>query len=257
MRTRMDVEQLKTEYLKFGGSETDLQDISDEDTLTMLRDTQKVIFEMTKEEEEGQAKLTDVEKLETLKSVPAPSDIHSDEFREYENKLLSQENEIRKKLNMPLKPLSILDKDLLQLLALDSYNLGHNCRDFLKGFEGNKALQQDLKARLTSMSDTIQREAQEREQYFEFLDYASSAFERCKRVPQRWIVSDKDSQIKPNPDFTKWKQEVLSLKGKLDTKKKIADSHEKYLGIKKDLRTSVFKLSDKVNQLIEANGLEG
>ena len=111
----MDLEQIKTEYIQAGGSESDLEGLEDEETLNLLLQSQKMIAQATSEEEEQGEKKSDLEKLEELRAS-LPQDISSQEYMEQSNKVTELSNKVRSRFGLPAKNRQFTDTDLKDLL---------------------------------------------------------------------------------------------------------------------------------------------
>jgi hypothetical protein len=255
----MNVEELKQNYLSFGGREEELENISDEETLSLMCDSQQKIHSLLMKEKEGdESGMSDIEKLQFLKESLPPGAFDSDEVRQHQNSVLGLTNKIRARFNLEFLPLEFSDKDLTELLALDDYRMnGMNCSLFLKNIS-DIATRKNYEQRLRQISTRLLSEESRAEEYYNFVSVVSENLSELEKNPPEKFLIQKDGSIKPNRFFETWKNELLEIRRKLTARIRADASVEKDSGgeFKADKRTSVYKLHSKVEDIIKRYHLE-
>ena len=174
---------------------------------------------------------------------------------EIQNQIILKENRIRTSLGMQEKSPYVLDSSLVKLLVLDGYHcMGKNCREYLKGIE-DLGERKDLQDRLENISRVIIAEFDRDERETAFLLYASTTLAECKSVPIAWIL-DK-GEVLENPKYKEWYIKAQSLKANLEKKIKFYESIETNLGEQVDKRNSVFRMYEKICNLLERGSDSG
>ena len=249
----MELEEAEKLYKSYGGNPDELQNC-DFDDLDYMIEIQKKIFSLTnKQDEEEQTTLE--EELETLNLKLAVQELNSDSYRDIQNEIIARENRIRSSLGMMEKPLYVLDSSLMKLLVLDGYHcMGKNCREYLKGIE-DLGERKDLQDRLENISRVIIAEFDRDERETAFLLYASTTLAECKSVPIAWIL-DKGEVLETHA-YKSWYIKAQSLRSNLEKKIRFYESIETNLGEQVDKRNSVFRMYEKVCNLLERGGDSG
>lgn len=199
-------------------------------TFSMLRSlkTQEMVDEVKKKLEEFSAFVYDSETvdsintkdasfhLQNLLKVSAPSDVESDEYKDFQNLKNSYKNSIRRKFGLSDLNMQYTDADLKDLLLLDfnekfdsRWTLGKNCSDFLNSIK-NPALKGEHERRLNDIivMENYKIDSAERARNEEY--QITKDFESLKNAPSKLFRNDEGLQ-QVNPNYEEY-QESLKKK---------------------------------------------
>jgi len=254
------IEILKQEYQSYGGDLSELEGLSEHQIKTAIN-LQKEIYELqnsSSDQSDEQVMQSDADLLQEIENLKMQdtSGLSEDEKRQHENEIIKLENRIRESIGLEPKPLHLLDQDLRKVIALNIQS------EFLEKYKDDqgKLLPEgrEIESRLNSIRQTQQLEKEQEQERIQFLEYASSAYQKLKRIPDKYVDREVRDvlQIVKNPKFTEWKRDLLELSKKINVRVKAKESLEREGLTKIDERSSLWCLKNKVDALVDSLEVE-
>lgn len=183
-------------------------------------------------------------RLEALQNEDTSGmDQDSDVFREYKNKVLKIENDVRIKLGLEPKPYHILDKHLVTIIRLGAED------EYLSTLE--KYQHEEVNKRISDIKFVKERTETQELERLELLENLSDRIEQVESYKPEAYILDRQGHMIPNRIFNRWKDEIFSIKAKIENQIKLAESLNKEELENLDKRKSIFKLQEKINALIK------
>ncbi len=244
------LDDLKKEFISYGGSPELLKDFKDLKTAKSLTEIQKKVFDLKQGSnvnvKDSNSIKESFRQFEELRARDLSTlDTDSDEYRVHMNKLTEYENKIRVQLNLKPKPFLTLDETLGNVISLGKEAV----QEYLSGLPKNN--KSDSVDRISQLMHVRKREKEIEQEQLNFILSISDKLQLLSSFkPEQYNI--KDGKLKPNKEYMKWKDDLFALKRNLDRKIRLERSREENQvnDFKIDRRSSIYKLSDKVNDLI-------
>jgi hypothetical protein len=250
------LDDLKKEFISYGGSPELLKDFKDLKTAKGLLEIQKKVFEL---KQGSNVKVKDPDsikesfrQMEELRSKDISTlDQQSDEYRIHQNRINEHENKIRVQFGLQPKPFMILDETLDNVISLGDEAV----KEYLSGLPKN--LKSETEDRISQLLHVRKREKEIDQEHVNFVLSISEKLQLLSSFkPEQYLI--KNEKLIPNKAYIRWKHDLFDLKRKLDRKIRLEKSLEEneVNGFKVDKRGSIYKLSEKVDALIKKHDLK-
>jgi hypothetical protein len=250
------LDDLKKEFISYGGSPELLKDFKDLKTAKSLTEIQKKVFDLKQGSnvnvKDSNSIKESFRQLEELRARDLSTlDTDSDEYRVHQNRIIELENKIRLQLNLKTKPFLILDETLGNVISLGNDSV----QEYLS--ELPKNIKSDSVDRINQIVQVRKREKEIEQEHVNFVLSVSEKLQSLSGFkPEQYNI--KNDKLIPNKSYIRWKADLFDLKRNLDRKIRLEKSLEEneVNGFKVDKRGSIYKLSEKVDALIKKHDLK-
>lgn len=129
--------------------------------------------------------------LEAMQSKDTSAmDRNSDVYRQYQNKMLKVENEVRIKLGLEPRSYNILESELVFVIQLGAVD------EYISGLERHQ--QEEVQKRIDDIIFTKERNIEREKERLEFLDNISHKLERVQGYKPENYILDREGHMNVN-----------------------------------------------------------